>query len=276
MNNLQSYLDSAKDYFRKDDEFRLGFLNCLHYEHNYSMQEIAGLIGTYLNRVLRDAKRLNFQKRSKSEIQRIALAEGKREHPTKGKKRDEKTKIAISESMGKNWDSLSKEERDERSKQSKEHWEKLDSNKKTEIRRKAGEAIRQSSREGSKLEKFLLEALTKEGFSILYHQEHVLINEKMHFDMYIPSISTVVEIDGPSHFEPIWGHDVLQRNQKSDNQKTGQCLALGLWVVRIKQNKRISERYKRNVLEALVTTLNKIKNKQIEKIRENMVINIEV
>ena len=52
--------------------------------------------------------------------------------------------------------------------------------------------------------------------------------------MYIPSLKTIIEIDGPSHFLPIWGEEKLQKQIKSDDQKTGLVLSKGFVVLRVK------------------------------------------
>ena len=52
--------------------------------------------------------------------------------------------------------------------------------------------------------------------------------------MYIPSIKTIIEVDGPSHFLPIWGNEKLQKQIKADTQKTGLILSKGMVIVRIK------------------------------------------
>ena len=46
---------------------------------------------------------------------KVALNEGRSEHPTKGKGHDESTRLKISESQGKVWDSLDDSERQKRS-----------------------------------------------------------------------------------------------------------------------------------------------------------------
>lgn len=276
MTNLQDYLNNSKSYFRLSDEQRLAFLNGLHYEHNYSMNEIAGVLGTYLNRVLRDATSLGFKKRSKSETQKLLLAEGKREHPTKGKQRSEDTKLKISEGVGTMWDNMNDTDRKSRQDKSREHWESIDPNKKKDIKNKAMAGIRKSSKEGSKLEKFIYDSLTKAGFVIIYHKEHSLLNEKMHLDMVLPNYGIVIEIDGPSHQEPIWGEETFSRNQRADKNKTALCLSMGYWMLRVKQNKRLSQRYMRQLSTKVLETITSIKDGKIVKKPENMSITIEV
>jgi very-short-patch-repair endonuclease len=95
-------------------------------------------------------------------------------------------------------------------------------------------SIQVAGKEGSKLEKFLYEEITKAGFSVQYHKKHLIQNHDMELDMYVPSIKTIIEVDGPSHFLPIWGEEKLQKQIKADTQKSGLILSKGMVIIRIK------------------------------------------
>ena len=84
--------------------------------------------------------------------------------------------------------------------------------------------MRNSSRVGSKLEHFLLFELGKRNIKVEFHKEHWLQNHNLQVDLYLPEYSAAIEVDGPSHFKPVWGQDNLNRNIKSDQQKTGLIL----------------------------------------------------
>jgi very-short-patch-repair endonuclease len=262
------------DYFKLSPDERYKVLTDLHYDQKLSMAEIAEKFGTYLNKLLRDAKTINFQKRSKSDVQREALLAGKRKHPTKGKPRSEATKAKISEGVGEKWDSLSDKERKQRSESGKEAWNALDDSKKIEIHQKANKAIRETTKSGSKLEHFLRETLTNQGYSLLFHMDHTLMNQKLQLDMLIPALGIVIEVDGPSHHQPIWGQQTLQKNNKADTQKNGLCLSMGLWVIRVKQTKRLSFRYLNDIGAKLLAKVKEIESGSIPKVRENMIIEV--
>ena len=84
----------ANDNFFTDLEtVRLAYYEKHYYEDKKSWKEIAELLGTYPNRVRRDATKLGIESRTKSDAQKIALSEGKAEHPTAGKKQSEETKM---------------------------------------------------------------------------------------------------------------------------------------------------------------------------------------
>ena len=100
----------------------------------------------------------------------------------------------------------------------------------------------------------------------------MLLNERLHIDLFLPDISTAIEVDGPSHFEPVWGDEALSRTQRSDQQKTGLLLSSGFVLIRVKQTKGLSEKYKRETLSKILSELKQIKKKYPS--RENRYIEI--
>ena len=64
---------------------------------------------------------------------------------------------------------------------------------------------------------------------------------------------------------PFRGEENLIKNQRSDKQKTGLIISQGMVLIRIKQDKRISQRYFRNIFNKLVAELEKIKTNFPEK-----------
>jgi len=89
----------------------------------------------------------------------------------------------------------------------------------------------------------------------------MLLNERLEIDMFVPELSVAIEIDGPSHFLPVWGQEALERTQKSDRQKSGLILSSGLILIRIKHTKGLSEKCKRETLASLKDELDKLKKK---------------
>jgi len=114
--------------------------------------------------------------------------------------------------------------------------------------------------------------LTEAGIKVEFHKEHLLLNENLHIDLFLPEINVAIEVDGPSHFEPIWGEEALERTQKSDRQKNGLILNSGFVLIRVKQKKTISEKYKRDLSTSLICKLREISDKYPS--RENRYIEI--
>ena len=237
----------------------------LYQEESLSTHCIAEKLSTYPNKIRRVLKKYGVKLRSKGEAQKIALEAGRTEHPTKGKEMKASTKLKISEKQGELWDNMSEDKRQERVETGKESWNKKTATERQDLIKKAHEGVQQDSRTGSKLEHFVLEELTKKGFVVEFHKEHWLQNNRLQLDLFIPEIRTAIEVDGPSHFKPVWGIDNLIKNQKSDRQKTGLILGQGLVLVRIKQEKKISQRYLRQVSQKLMPLINTIQKKYPKK-----------
>ena len=125
-------------------------------------------------------------------------------------------------------------ERERRVEQARKRWNEMSESKRSEICSAAIRAIRLAGKEGSKLEKFLANALRKEGHRVDFHKKDLIPTQKLEIDMYMPHLKTIIEIDGPSHFLPIWGEDKLAKQIKADAQKSGIILSKGYVIIRVK------------------------------------------
>ena len=224
-----------------------------------STYEIAQDLKTYPNKVRRALKSLGIDLRDKSQAQSVAIASGRHEHPTKGKVRTEAEKVAISDGMHSYWKNMEDEERDRRSELSKKQWASMSDEDKANLRRMAAEAVRRASKEGSKIEKFLYEGLTEKGYAPIFHKKGLIPNENMEVDIFVPSLKTAIEIDGPAHFLPIWGEESLQKHIRADAIKAGSFINRGFVVLRVKNLIRnLSSKNMRDVLDLVVDALSNI------------------
>lgn len=235
-------------------------LKRLYLEENKSFQEIAEEYNTYSNRVRRDAIRIGIPIRSKSEAQKLALETGKHKHPTKGTTRSEETKEKIGSSVMNSWESLEASELKRRKEIAKNNWENLSEEEKQLRFEKANEAVRVSSKLGSKLEKYLLENLITNNYKTIPHKEQILSNTKLHIDLFLPELNIAVEVDGPSHFLPVWGEEALKRNQEYDSKKTGLLIGKGINLIRIKQQKDFSKSRAKIIFGRLMEAIADIRN----------------
>mgnify|MGYP003325369255 CR=1 FL=1 len=105
---------------------------------------------------------------------------------------------------------------------------------------KANLAVRESSKKGSKLEHFLLNKLINNGYKVDFHKEQFLVNTKLQIDLFLPKLNIAIEVDGPSHFSPVWGEEVLKRNIAYDQKKSGLIIGRGYSLIRVKQIKDFS------------------------------------
>lgn len=141
----------------------------------------------------------------------------------------------------KSWEALSSTELEKRKNTAKELWNNLTEEEKQHRLNLANKAVRDSSKKGSKLELFLLNKLISDGIKVDFHKEQTLLTTKLQIDLFLPTMNIAIEIDGPSHFLPVWGDDTLVRNQKYDDKKSGLILGRGMKLVRIKQLKDFSK-----------------------------------
>lgn len=232
------------------------------YEEGLSTYQIAEKLDTYPTKISRALKALGIERRSKSEAQKNALETGRHKHPTKGKERKEEVKIKISESVAKNWDEMSDAERDRRAQIAKDNWDAMTEQEKEELRAKAAEAVRLAAKNGSKMEHFLKDHLTKAGYEVILHVKGLIANTNLEIDLYLPQLNVAIEVDGPAHFEPIWGVDSHQRHVRADAEKAGLILKAGFAIIRIKHLARtLTEKHKRDTGKAVLEELAKIEKK---------------
>jgi very-short-patch-repair endonuclease len=224
-----------------------------HWTNNKSVREIATLLGTYPNKVAREMDKLGVPRRSYSEAQKVALATGKNKHPTKGKKHSAETRVKISERLAEEWAGKTPEEKAAVSKRNKEIWKNLTEEQKSNIRSASAKAIRRTSDEGSKLEKIVAAGLEEAGYVVDFHKDHLLANQKLQLDILLPELSLAIEIDGPTHFEPIWGQEALLKTIRADNEKNGLLISCGIAVLRVKHiHKKVTRKVERDTLRAVL------------------------
>jgi very-short-patch-repair endonuclease len=247
-------------YNKLSDQQKIALINEQYLVQKKSFADIASECGTYANKIRRDAKKLGIPIRDKSAAQINALQTGKHKHPTKGLSRDEITKSKIGLSVMKSWDDMDQQTLDARKHKSKLAWQALDDDQKENIIASANQAVRKSSKTGSKLEKFLLQKLLEDGFVVEFHKEQILSNTKLQIDLFLPTMNLAIEVDGPSHFLPVWGEDVLARNQKYDKKKTGLIIGKGLSLIRVKQIHDYSQSRASIVYTKLINAIKDIKN----------------
>ncbi len=203
-------------------------------KQNKSTYEIAEHFDTYPNKIRRILVKNGVDLKDKSEAQKNAIKQGKAIHPTKGKTRSKEEKIKISSGIKNYWSNMDEKTYQSKVAKSKSRWNDMSEDEKTKMLEAAIKAIQVAGKEGSKLEKFLYEEITKGGYGVEFHKKYLIQNEYLEIDMYIPSLKTIIEVDGPSHFLPIWGEEKIRKQIKADFNKTGLILSKGYAIIRIK------------------------------------------
>jgi very-short-patch-repair endonuclease len=258
--------DDLSDSAKKD-------LICKEYENNNnSFRDIADKYDTYPNKIRRDAIKYKIHIRDKSAAQKNALNTGKVEHPTKGKERSELVKSKIGHGVMEAWEGLDDKELQSRKDKARHNWEKLSDDVKQNMLQQANIAVREASKKGSKLESFLLKSLISDGFRVDFHKEQTLSNTRLQIDLFMPTLNIAIEVDGVSHFEPVWGEDALKRNKGYDNKKTGLILGKGLVLIRVIQKKDFSKARAKVIYSELKEAIDNIKNKFPDKDNRNIIL----
>lgn len=247
-----------QQYNDMSDNKKKAFLLQEYEQKKKSFSDIAKENNTYANKVRRDAIKFKINIRDKSEAQKNALNTGKISHPTKGKKRPDHTKEKIGNAVLKSWESMSESDLKKRKLKAKINWENKTDDEKNLILREANLAVREASKKGSKLEIFLFNKLLENGYSVEFHKEQSILNTKLQIDLFLPKENIAIEVDGPSHFEPVWGEDALKRNKKYDNTKTGLIIGKGLFLIRIKQSKDFSKTRASMIFDKLIHIIDSI------------------
>ncbi|HIF60888.1 MAG TPA: hypothetical protein EYQ26_15615 [Rhodospirillales bacterium] len=232
----------------------------LYNDENQSTYEIAKQLDTYPNKIRRTLIKHGYELKDKSSAQKTALASGRSSHPTKGKTRSQQEKIKISSGLVDFWETMSQKEKDRRSKTAKKNWNKMSAEQKEKMRSKGIAAIQLAAIKGSKLEQFIQQRLQDAGFSVRTH-ELIIPAEKLEIDLYIPKLKTIIEVDGPSHFLPIWGEDKLQKQINADLRKSGSLLSRGYAIIRIKSMGQESLSKKEELINSVLSHIQNIEKK---------------
>lgn len=257
---LNKTLDKiAQQYFHLSDTDKKQFIETAY--KDYSFDNIADACGTYKNKIIRDAKKLGIKIKSKSEAQKQALNSGRLKPPMQGKHHNLTTKNRISKSMVKFFKYADKSEYVKRGQQ---QWDSKTKAEQQEFIKKGRQAIRVAAKKGSKLENFLYTKLVDsmdEFGHIEYHKEHIIFGSKMHLDILLPSMNTVIEVDGISHKERVWGNETFTASQKADTKKNGILLGQGYVLIRLEYPKNVTMYSKNTLWDKLYATLQQIKTK---------------
>lgn len=234
---------------------KIKVLNKEHVNGGMSINRLAKEYNTYVNKIVRDARKLNITVDDRSKAQKKVLKEGVAQHPTAGKQRtdEEKHKIAISKKN--HWDNLPQKEKDKISKRLDQQYK----NQTVKMHQSPEKIkkIQEAAVKGSKLEVYLYEKLHDIYHDVRHQVEHELRNDKFHIDIFIgPNIA--IEVDGPSHFEDFWGSDTLSKTQEKDNRKVANCIEKGFYFISVINDKKFSIAYGSEILAKVTDAIDKI------------------
>ena len=231
------------------------------YTAGHSTISLAKELDTYPKKIERILKKHGHTLRSRSESQSLAIKNGRAKHPTKGLKRTEEEKAKISLGVEKAWTEMPEHKKKEFRKSAKNRWDNMPPEKRREMQEKAGRALRLACLEGSKQEKFLKTKLEEAGYQVVMHKKG-LIEGKFEIDLLLPELNTIIEVDGPQHFLPLFGEDKLANTVKMDSIKNGLLIAKGFCVIRVKYLcKNMNKSVERKLWSLVAAEVKKIEDK---------------
>jgi very-short-patch-repair endonuclease len=224
-----------------------------------SIRAIAKTFGTYPIAVYRTLVSIGVKIRDKSDAAKEALSSGRATHPTQGKKLSTATKSKIGNSVATAWDNMSEVKKEAISEKHKEIWKDKTDEEKQELSKKSHKAIAESARIGSKMERYLVDAINSAGYQCFPHVK-ILQNLNLEVDLCLPNLKIAVELDGPSHFAPIWGDDIFAKTKEADREKNGLLALNGYKVIRIVYTKgHVSNVLKEKTLKLLIDKIEEAK-----------------
>jgi very-short-patch-repair endonuclease len=231
------------------------------YTEGHSTISLAKELETYPKKIERILKKNGHTLRSRSESQSLAIQNGRAKHPTKGLKRTEEEKTKISMGVEKAWREMPEAEKKKFCKSAKNRWDNMSPEKRREMQEKAGRALRLACLEGSKQEKFLKEKLEEAGYEVVMHKKG-LIEGNFEIDLLLPELNTIIEVDGPQHFLPVFGADKLSNTIKMDSIKNGLLISKGFCVIRVKYLCRnMNKSVERKLWDLVSTEVGAVKDK---------------
>ena len=230
------------------------------YGEGHSTISLAKELRTYPKKIERILKKNGHALRSRSESQSLAIEKGRAKHPTKGQKRSEEEKLKISMGVEKAWQEMSDETKQKFCEDAKDRWDNMAPSKRREMQEKAGRALRLACLEGSKQEKLLKRRLEELGHEVVMHKKG-LIEGNFEIDLLLPEMNTIIEVDGPQHFLPLFGEEKLAETIKMDSIKTGRLISKGFCVIRVKY-------LCRNMSRSVERKLWDLVSKEVEKVQK--------
>lgn len=242
---------------KKVEQLTKEILEIEYKDNQRSTTDIANEYGTNPKRISRLLKKFEIKTRSRSEAQKLVV---KDIHPTRGKQRSDEEKQAISKGGAKSW---TKDRKEQASKLGKELWDKKSPEEIKRMREKATQALLQTSKEGSKLEKDVIEILSKHDIPVVHHQMPIK-DQSLEVDLWLTSKDVVIEIDGIRHVRPIHGEEDLKRRMEADKRKNDLLTAAGYGVIRfVVIKKNISQNDLFNIEEILMKLISKVKKGKV-------------
>ena len=226
-----------------------------------STYKVAEQVGCNQSHIVRMVAKFNKQnpgnpikKRNKSEAQ-LNYIKQTGTHQRDGTTHDEITKDKISDKMREFYDSPEGVEAKERiSEFRKEEWAEKSEEERAEILTELQLANRakMQSGEGSNFKNFVAEQLMERGYTVEQRTKTWTPGQQFHVDIALPNEKLIIEVDGPTHWAPIYGEEELQKVIVKDAKKDAALIANGWVVLRVQDSSGSTTRARfKRVLDVL-------------------------
>jgi len=210
----------------------------LYVDQGLSMRKVAEQMKVPLATLSRFMKRHGINARTKADAQKNFLRDN--DHQMKGRRHTDETKKKISHSLGDFWDGLDDEQREEVKRKIGSAWQRKWAKMSDTERRTMMEGLASKAREaqgmGSRLERFIAEELRKRSYLIEERSTNYTSGKDFEVDLALPKECIAIEVDGPTHFLPIYGEEHLAQQQERDGRKDEMINAAGYNVLRVRDN----------------------------------------
>lgn len=214
-------------------------------QENLSTYQVAEKLGCNQSHIVRMRAKYNkdnpknaIKTRSKSEAQKEYVNRtGK--HQRIGTTHSDESRESISDSMRKIYDSeRGNEIRDKIAEQRQTEWYNKSQNERTQILQNLKQSSRAKAQSGagSNFENFLAEKLQEHGFKLEQRTQNYTPGKKFHVDIALYMDKIIIEVDGPTHWQPIYGEEELKKVQAKDQGKDNTLTANGWNVLRVQDS----------------------------------------
>lgn len=210
----------------------------LYQDEGLSMRKVAAELDVPLATLNRFMKRNGITARDKKQAQKNYLKDN--DHQMKGRKHTDETKKKISQGLGEFWDSLTVEETEALKAKIgsawKRKWSAMSDAERRQMMAELAAKAKEAAGGGSRLERFIAEELQKRGYVVEERSTNYTAGKSFEVDLALPKERVAIEVDGPTHFMPIYGEDHLAEQQERDARKDELIMSTGYRVLRIRDN----------------------------------------
>jgi len=176
-----------------------------------------------------------INKRDKSEAQKNFISRTG-SHQRDGTLHSDESKDKISDTMRDVYDGPQGDEiREKIAQQRHDEWAALNETQRANVLQNLKQSSRAKAQagEGSNFENYLADMLKSQGMKVEVRTKAYTPGQKFHVDIALPMEKIIIEVDGPTHWSPIYGDDELIKVRAKDKSKDDILNMSGWNVLRV-------------------------------------------